>query len=146
MLTANPMKRSLFAVAGLIAASAGTVAAQAITVVGTGDPRVDIPAVQAAVDQGGRVVLMGHFSFDMSPTTPAGATYSRIVTVARAIVISGKPDEQGEMPAIEGGAWTIPSRRSGRPRHDSRIAFCRPDGGRNLGICSQRSGDHRLPN
>ena len=36
--------------------------------VGTGDPSVDVLAVQAAVDQGGRVILKGHFSFDAPPT------------------------------------------------------------------------------
>jgi hypothetical protein len=46
--------------------------AQLVALTGTGDPDVDVPAVQAAVDQGGSVVLVGHFSFDRSPTTPAG--------------------------------------------------------------------------
>ena len=32
-----------------------------ILVVGTGHPEVDVPAVQAAVDQGGEVILKGHF-------------------------------------------------------------------------------------
>jgi hypothetical protein len=74
---------SLIAVIGAIAILSGTVAAQPVMVVGAGDPNVDVPAVRAAVDQGGRVVLMGHFSFDRSPTTPAGATYSRMVTVSK---------------------------------------------------------------
>src|SRR5262249_26997656 len=39
-------------------------------VVGTGDPDIDVPAVQAAVDQGGDVILQGHFSFDRPPTIP----------------------------------------------------------------------------
>jgi hypothetical protein len=42
---------------------APALAAQSVMVIGTGDPNVDVPAVQAAVDQGGRVVLKGHFSF-----------------------------------------------------------------------------------
>jgi len=58
------MNRSFIAVAVAIVAFAGNVAAQAITVVGTGDSTVDIPAVQAAVDQGGQIVLVGRFSFD----------------------------------------------------------------------------------
>lgn len=40
---------------------AGGVAAQPVAVTGTGDPDVDVPAVHAAIDQGGSVVLMGHF-------------------------------------------------------------------------------------
>jgi len=97
------LHRRLIASIGLVAACAGTVAAQAITVAGTGDPNVDVPAVQDAVDQGGRVVLIGHFSFDRSPTTPAGETYSRMVTVSKQVVIAGNRDQQGEMPTIEGG-------------------------------------------
>jgi hypothetical protein len=65
---------SLIAVIGAIATLGGTAAAQPVMVVGTCDPNTDVPAVQAAVDQDGRVVLMGHFSFDRPPTTPAGAT------------------------------------------------------------------------
>ena len=61
------MNRNFIAGIGIIVAFAGTVAAQDVTVVGTGDPRVDVPAVQAAVDQGGRVILNGHFSFDAPP-------------------------------------------------------------------------------
>src|SRR5262245_5041778 len=48
---------------------AASAAAQTV-VVGTGNPDIDVPAVQAAVDQGGDVVLKGHFSFDRSPTIP----------------------------------------------------------------------------
>ena len=69
------LKRRLISMIGSVAAFAGTVAAQPVVVAGTGDPNVDVPAVQAAVDQGGRVVLMGHFSFDRPPTAPAGAIY-----------------------------------------------------------------------
>jgi hypothetical protein len=76
----------------------------AAVVAGTGDPHLDVPAVQAAVDRGGRVVLVGHFSFDMPPSKPAGAIYSRMVTVSKEVVISGQRDEHGEMPAIEGGS------------------------------------------
>jgi hypothetical protein len=42
-------------------------AARAAVVVGTGNPDVDVPAVQAAVDHGGRVVLKGYFSFNRDP-------------------------------------------------------------------------------
>ena len=86
-------------------AFAGTVAAQPVVVAGTGDPNLDVPAVQAAVDRGGHLVLMGHFSFDRPPTTPAGKPYGRMVTVSKNVVISGSPDQNGDMPAIQGGEW-----------------------------------------
>jgi hypothetical protein len=74
-------------------------------VTGTGDPNVDVPAVQAAVDQGGSVVLRGHFSFDKPPTTPAGSNYKRMVTVSKEVAISGHHDANGHMPIIEAGDW-----------------------------------------
>lgn len=65
------------------AAFMAALAAQPATVTGTGHPDVDVPAVQAAVDRGGSVVLIGHFSFDRPPSTPLGATYNRMVTVCK---------------------------------------------------------------
>jgi hypothetical protein len=102
------MNCRFIAVAGAVVIFAGTVAAQAVTVVGTGDPNVDIPAVQAAVDQGGRVVLMGHFSFDAPPTAaePPSLLLSGTagtVLVSKSVVISGALDDQGEMTTIVGG-------------------------------------------
>ena len=99
------LKHALISIIGSVAVFAGTVAAQPVVVAGTGDPNVDVPAVQAAVDQGGRVVLMGHFSFDRPPTTPAGATYARMVTVSKNVVISGSRDENGDLPTIRRGEW-----------------------------------------
>jgi hypothetical protein len=49
----------------IVLAWAASAAAQTI-LVGTGDPAIDVPAVQAAVDQGGQIILKGHFS---SPAT-----------------------------------------------------------------------------
>ena len=66
------LKRVLISMIGSVAAFAGTVAAQPIVVAGTGDPNLDVPAVQAAVDRGGRMVLVGHFSFDRPPPRPGG--------------------------------------------------------------------------
>jgi hypothetical protein len=99
------LKRALISMIGSVAALAGTLAAQPVVVTGTGDPNKDVAAVQAAVDQGGRVVLMGHFSFDRPATAPAGATFSRMVTVSKTITISGSPDQNGDMPTIERGEW-----------------------------------------
>ncbi len=101
----NALNGRLIVVAGIAAALAGSTAAQPVAVTGTGDPDIDVPAVQAAADQGGHVVLMGHFSFDRPPAAPAGAIYNRMVTVSKTIVISGAPDPQGEMPTISGGNW-----------------------------------------
>jgi hypothetical protein len=88
------MNRSFIGIAVAIHAFGGTAAAQAIAVVGTCDPRVDIPAVQAAVARGGEVVLKGHFSFDAPPTvaeTPSilfSAAPLGTVLVSKAVVIS----------------------------------------------------------
>lgn len=84
---------------------AGTLAAQPAVLVGTGDPNRDVPAVQAAVDRGGRLLLIGHFSFNGLPTVPDGAIYGRIVTVSKDVVISGIRDQNGDLPTIEGGEW-----------------------------------------
>ena len=72
-------------------------------VVGTGHPEVDVPAVQAAVDQGGEVILKGHFSFDRSPTVPKATGSFAMVRVSKAVVISGAHEEDDGMTSIEGG-------------------------------------------
>lgn len=81
------------------------------TVVGTGNPAVDVPAVQAAVNQPGDVLLKGHFSFDSSPTIPtafppAVGYPNAMVLVSKAVTISGAHNEHDERANIEGG--TIP--------------------------------------
>jgi hypothetical protein len=99
----------LIVVAGIAAALATNAAAQPMVVVGTGDPSVDVPAVQAAVDQGSHVVLKGHFSFDAPPTVtePPSLLYSGaalgMILVSKAVAISGALDDRGEMTSIEGG-------------------------------------------
>ena len=95
------MIRTIGLCAAVLTGLAGRLPAQAVAVTGTGDPNVDVPAVQAAVNQGGHIVLTGHFSFDALPTNPDGANFSRIITVSKGVVISG--DSNGEMAAIEGG-------------------------------------------
>ena len=72
---------------------AARAAAQTV-VVGTGNPDIDVPAVQAAVDQGGDVVLKGHFSFDRSPTIPTNPAGPgpAMVLVSKAVAISGAGD------------------------------------------------------
>jgi hypothetical protein len=88
-----------------VLAWAASAAAQAV-VVGTGNPDIDVPAVQAAVDQGGDVILKGHFSFNRPPTVPTATAFVgglATVRVSKAAAISGTQDEAGEMASIEGG-------------------------------------------
>src|SRR5215469_11742686 len=84
-------------------------AAAQTVVVGTGNPDVDVPAVQAAFDQGGEVILRGHFSFNRPPTVQtalANAGYPpATVLVAKAVAGSGAGSDD-DMTTIEGG--TIP--------------------------------------
>src|SRR5262245_32877162 len=87
---------------------AASAAAQTV-VVGTGNPDVDVAAVRAAVDQGGEVILQGHFSFDRPPMVPTHQGDFATVLVSRAVAISGawgERDDDVEMTTIEGG--TIP--------------------------------------
>src|SRR5271170_3821717 len=75
------------------------------TVVGTGIPGVDVPAVQAAVNLGGDVILERNFSFNTSPTIPTappltGAGYPKAtILVSKAVTISGAQNA-----SIEGGS------------------------------------------
>lgn len=66
-------------------------AAAQVMVVGTGDPDIDVPAVQAAVDQGGDIILKGHFSFDRPPTIrPSLPNFPlAMVQVEKAVAITG---------------------------------------------------------
>jgi hypothetical protein len=89
----------------------------ATVVVATGDPDIDVPAVQAAVDRGGTVVLEGQFSFDKAPTkviaanlstAPPGLAYAPAaeVLVSTAVTITGSGEPGRAVTTIEGG--TIP--------------------------------------
>ena len=99
------IKRGPIALICLAVAIPGSAAAQPAVLMGTGDPNLDVPAVQAAVDRGGSLTLSGHFSFDRSPTAPAGSVYNRMVTVSKSIAISGMRDRNGDLPIIQGGDW-----------------------------------------
>ena len=77
-------------------------------VVGTGNPDVDVPAVQAAVDQGGEIILKGHFSFDKPPTQPSEFPgYMVTILVSKAVAISGARDEDGRMREEDGEMTSI---------------------------------------
>jgi hypothetical protein len=112
-----------------VLAWAASAAAQTV-VVGTGNPDIDVPAVQAAVDQGGDVILQGHFSFDRPPTVPR-AVGGKLATVliSRAVAISGAWDEQdedGEMTTIEGGTDPFYVQAPGASVEIRRLRFINP--------------------
>ena len=121
--------------------------AQATVVIGTGKPDVDIPAVQAAVNLGGEVVLMGHFSFDTPPTIPsplqAVGFPKATILISKAVAISGAADaiiERGTIPfyvEAPGATVSIQKVRFDRPSKNAIyvyavsglvVASCRIDG------------------
>src|SRR5215831_14607086 len=104
-------------------------AVQPVVVTGTGDAKRDVAAVQAAVDRGGQVVLVGHFSFDIPPTKPVGAAHGRMITVSKQVVISGNRDEHGEMPAIVGGFFPFLIDAPNSSVSIRGLRFVRPNGG-----------------
>ena len=73
----------------------------ATIVVGTNNPTVDVPAVQAAVNIPGEVILEGYFSFAIPPTIPTALAEYPLATilVSKAVGISGENDA-----TIEGGS------------------------------------------
>lgn len=101
---------------------------QTIEVVGTGNPDIDVPTVQAAVDQGGEVSLRGQFSFDR-PATRACAVCvgpNAMVLVSKAVAISGAED--GEMTSIQGGQTPFTVEAPGASVEIRRLRFIRPKG------------------
>ena len=111
----------------LIAASfAGILAAQTV-VTGTGNPDIDIAAVQAAVDRGGSVELRGHFSFD-NPPAMRGELPDLMATilVSKAVTISGTWDEHGQMTTIDGGGIPFAVEAGGAAVRIERMRFVRP--------------------
>jgi Right handed beta helix region len=86
--------RGTVALAAFLAAAAAAPAQ--VVVVGTGDPAIDVPAVQAAVDGSGVVLLEGTFSFASGSPSPT-------ITIRRDVRIEGIPDGQGQIPEILGG-------------------------------------------
>jgi hypothetical protein len=107
---------------------AARAAAQTI-VVGTGNPDIDVPAVQAAVDQGGNVVLKGHFSFDRSPTIPTAPAGEppAMVRVSKAVAISGVRDGvDGELTSIQAGQIPFYVEAPGAPVSIQGLRFIQP--------------------
>lgn len=100
-------------------------------VVGTGNPHVDVPAVQAAVDQGGEVILKGRFSFNKPPTVSTATAFVgglATVLVSKGVAISGTQDEDGEMASIEGGTTPFYVDAPGSLVTIHRLRFIRPKG------------------
>jgi hypothetical protein len=106
---------------------AASAAAQTV-VVGTGNPDTDIPAVQAAVDQGGEVILKGHFSFERPPTVPTFDRNLATVRVSKAVAISGTRGEDRDMTSIEGGATPFYVEAPGAGVTIKGLRFIRPTG------------------
>src|SRR5215470_4525686 len=91
-----------FAVLAAVLVRVASASAQTV-VVATGNPDIDVPAVQAAVDQGGEVILQGRFSFDRSPTVPTATNWVgglATVLVSKRVAISGTEDDDGAMTTI----------------------------------------------
>lgn len=114
----------------IILAWAASAAAQTV-VVGTGNPDIDVPAVQAAVNQGGDVILKGHFSFNRLPTVPTATGFVgglATVLVWKAVAISGTQDGDDEMASIEGGTTPFYVEASGASVTIQGLRFIRPKG------------------
>jgi hypothetical protein len=109
-----------------IVAFTGTVPAQTV-VVGTGDPDIDIAAVQNAVDRGGAVTLRGRFSFNNPPTSHL--TLSDVmatILVSKDVTISGVWDETGEMTTIDGGEIPFAVEARGASVRIEKLRLVRP--------------------
>jgi hypothetical protein len=110
---------------------------QATILVGTGNPSIDVPAVQAAVDHGGFVLLKGHFSFDKEPTRPVALTLSSAppraayapaaeVLVSKAVTVSGTGESDAGMTTIESGTIPFYVNAPGQRVTIRRLRFVRP--------------------
>lgn len=104
----------------------------ATTITGTGDPAIDVAAVQAAVDQGGRVVLKGHFSFEATPSAaiapdlPPALPQKAEVKITKSVTISGPGDDEDEMTTIDGGTLPFYIEAPGQAVTIRGLRFIRP--------------------
>jgi hypothetical protein len=115
-------------IAGIaIAASLAWTAAAQTTVTGTGNADIDVAAVQRAVDQGGQVLLRGHFSFS-NPPALRGTMPDLMATVlvTKEVTISGTWDEHGQMTWIDGGVIPFAVEAGGSAVRIERLRFVRP--------------------
>jgi hypothetical protein len=125
-LPIRPCSLLLAAIAAVLA-TATSMAAQTV-VWGTGNPELDVPAVQAAVDQGGEVILKGRFSFERPrgtvPTALAGYPLATVL-ISKAVAISGAEDDD-DMATIEGGTIPFYVEAPGARVEIRRLRFVRP--------------------
>ena len=103
-------------------------AEQAPEIVGTGDPAIDIPAVQAAVDKGGYIVLKGRFSFRSPPTVvvPLAGYPLATILVSKPVTITGTRENESEMTTIDGGSIPFFVSALGARVSIQRLRFVRP--------------------
>lgn len=113
---------------GAIAVAWAGAAAAQIVIVGTGDPTVDVPAVQAAVDRGGDVILQGHFSFDSAPTIVPELPGFALATIriSTEVTISGTEDDDGALTTIQGGQVPFEIEARGSSVTIQRLHFVHP--------------------
>ena len=106
-------------------ALAASALGQPTMVMGTGNPAVDVPAVQAAVNLGGEVVLSGQFSFDTPPTVSnplqSVAIPQATILISKAVAISGAPGM-----SIEGGTIPFYVQAPGAAVSIQKVHFVRP--------------------
>jgi hypothetical protein len=110
--------------------------AHAHIVQATGHAEVDVPAVQAAVDRGGSILLLGHFAFDASANirnaiatdlVPLKIPAYAQVKITKAVQISGREsDNDGDMTTIEGGMIPFYIEAPGQAVTIRRLRFVRP--------------------
>lgn len=121
-------------VLALISGLGAQLPAEPIVVVGTGDPTVDVPAVQYAVDQGGAVLLKGAFDFGTHAgnhiIVPGRAFpnqdergMSTVFIYQKDVVIWGETDKYGNL---------LTTIRNGMPAFyigwDGNVSRCQPPG------------------
>ena len=119
--------------------SASPMAAQAreavhsMIVVGTGDPSVDVPAVQAAVNGADTVILRGRFSFNAPPSKRidpaiAGGLFppAAQILLSKAVAIVGEHDARGDLTTIEAGTIPFYVDAPGAPVMIRALRFVRP--------------------
>jgi hypothetical protein len=112
----------------MILALAATAAAQTV-VVGTGNPNIDIPAVQNAVDRAGSIVLKGRFSFRGTPLMRGRLPeLTATVLVSKSVDISGTFDDRGEITTIDGGEIPFAVEAPGSQIRIERLRFTNPKG------------------
>jgi hypothetical protein len=122
-------RQCIAGLACVLACAAG--AAAPVLVVGTGNPAIDIPAVQAAVTGGGEVSLQGHFSFSLPPTVPTATPWLgglATIRVSKAVAISGTQDGDSGMTTIEGGTTPFYVESPGVSVTIEGLRFIRPTG------------------